>query len=179
MKKIIFVLFALLSVSVYAENLTGFWGVEFGSSKDEVEQMMKNRGWTIKNSSASEVTYTMKDAKYAGLNAGDITFTFNEERFSNTTVVISMTKTEKIQDVAEALIDKYDLSLVKTESSYIQGMPCKISMYISSNGNTFGYTLISVSDNSIAMFNFISSTDVLNMTEKEKAKKREAMKDDL
>ena len=180
MKRTILLAIMLLSLNLaFSENLKGFWGVNFGEDKNAVIKMMENRGWEKKTSTAEEITFSMQDAKYAGLSAGDISFKFFNNKFSSVLVIIGMTCTDKINDVAAAIIDKYELSLIKKSRINSQGIPGEIKMYLSPNGNTFGYTLLSVGTTGIAQFQFLSTESVLNKTEIEKEKKRESMKDDL
>ena len=180
MKKYISLLIMLISFDyAFSENLKGFWGVNFGEDKANVIKMMENRGWKEKKSNAEEITFSMQNAKYAGLSAGDITFKFLNNKFSSVMVIIDMNSTDKINDVAEALIDKYELSLVKQSRINTQKIPGEIKMYLSPNGNTFGYTLLTVGTSSIAQFQFLSTEAVLDKIEIEKENKRESMKDDL
>lgn len=179
-KKLISVLLMAMFMSfAFSEGLNGFWGVNFGESKDAVIKMMENRGWKESKSSNNEITFSMSNAKYAGLPAGDISFTFFNGKFSSAVVIISLSPVDKIEDVVEALIDKYSLSLQKKERIYTDGIPGEIKMYLSSNGNSFGYTVLTVGKNGIAQLSFLCTESILNETEVEKEKKREHMKDDL
>lgn len=179
MKKLFLLLVLLFStVTLFSEELLGFWGVDFGSDKETVDKMMVERGWKKSNSTSEEIEYKQKDGKYAGLNVDTISFSFTDNCFTKVTIQAGG-KLEQLKNVLLALVEKYDLSLLKENTITSGPLPIYSHGYFSTNMNMLGLNYSYYQDDCAAQFIFMDTMSNYKKIQEEKAKIYDSMKDDL
>ena len=151
-------LFAGASFS-FADDILGFCGIPFGTSKEKAINMMEAGGWSHNqtNNALSSISFT--GGKYGGMKGGKIELRFQDDKLYlglfdlkyNSGTEAEMNSLNHEQD----LIEKYGLML--TEESEI--MP--VSLYTCRNGNTVAITRFSLGDKlpSIYMLVFTEGKD--------------------
>lgn len=109
MKKafLVIMMFSLITVSAFGENLTGFWGVPWGSSLTKTEEIMAAKGYSPDSSASNGMTF--KNASFAGRDC-TVTFFLKNGGFymGAATILPAMNKSyEEYIALKDDLINKY------------------------------------------------------------------------
>ena len=101
-KKLSFVIILLIiSNAVFAEGISGIFGIEFGKSSIEVKSAMEEKGWKLTNIDGTTLTYQKSEGTYANLIVDNITLSFYEDKFYD--VMITFSVATKLEDLITAV----------------------------------------------------------------------------
>ena len=80
MKKSLFILFFLLAaVLAFTEELTGFMGIEFGTTREKAAKIMEAKGYKLVNESDTHATYLNPAGVYLGFPAQNILLSYSKD----------------------------------------------------------------------------------------------------
>jgi hypothetical protein len=96
-----FLLISFTALSVYAEGLSGIFGIEFGTSLDEVKATMVDKGWTLSKTEEDTIIFKKNKGTYASLIVDEIKFCFFNDRLYKVFVIFP--SSAKIDDVVNAV----------------------------------------------------------------------------
>ncbi len=176
MKKIFALLFLCVSLC-YAEDLTGVMGIKFGSSFEEVDKMMKEKGWAVsgnpipfRDDYKSYMECRQETFYYGGIRVASIDFYFYKNKMYLSFIHferIMSNSFEEAEHIENALIRKYDLKLDKITGTKFDGS----SYYSSGNNNTLTIKKDFRNNNYGVNCICFTSQELTDLIEKEKIEK--------
>lgn len=163
MKKILVVIFILFSISmIAAESLPGFWGISWGSSSDEIEKAMIEKGYQVRYKTPTGMLY--ENISFAG-RTGTIAFLFRDLKFITGTFMFEpaiRNVYQSYQSLKGSLIEKYGTPQQDTE------------IYTPPYGKGDGYTETAISLNYLKLNSYWIFDDgnniLLSISKNEKSK---------
>lgn len=111
LRKIFIAIFFIFATSCFAEELTGFLGIPFGTEKRESWNQMRAKGWNccdeyeLKDKKTSVLAFN--ERQYAGKNVEFIQFWYINNYFDS--VEIYFEDNEDVLPVLNAIVKKYNL----------------------------------------------------------------------
>lgn len=159
MKKIWTLFFLLIiSVSVFAEGISGLFGIEFGTESKDVKVIMKDKGWKLSKSDDTTLTYTKNKGTYANLAVTDIKFYFFDDKFYEVTISLpAVTKIDDIVSAVKAIQEAFSLTCVGNEENKLDSYTVLSTFsYIDSELNTFRLNLLTYKSVSSGWFELIN-----------------------
>lgn len=117
-KMIIAAVLIMISAACFSENLTGFYGIPFGSTIEETTKIMTSKGWTeAKNDSDKDmpekvsVEYTNKDGIYAGLKVESVNINFYKNKMYYAGIIVKDGMNGiYLEDVMQQIVKKYEMT---------------------------------------------------------------------
>lgn len=88
MKKIILFILTIIAINVNAQELNGFMGIPFGTSRSDIKKMFLSKNPTAKVYTDKPNTLTFTDFKFGGRNAAAVVFGLNDQDKMHTAVVL-------------------------------------------------------------------------------------------
>lgn len=132
-----------MGTMVFAEPLTQFYGIDFGTDIDIALEMMQEKGWRYKLlktvNHESKVTMVSGSAKYAGSSPTVLIMDFFDGKFYSAEIMYPVysknsneVDVEQIYAIRDSFIEKYDCK--------VSGHPDKwTTEYTTVNGCVFSY----------------------------------------
>ena len=188
MKKITFlILFTLLSWTVFANGLTGIFGIDFGTNSENVKKLMSEKGWNLSKTDGTTLIYKKTKGTYASLIVDEIKIYFYEDKFYDVFITFPInTKTDDIISAVKAIQESCELKYVNNEETSPSGIDILMYSYKDPNFNTFN--LIVMGSKSISMSTFELTDFKINsekndaenkIKEEETARKNKSISSDL
>lgn len=78
-KKIFFAIFLLAAVLAFAEELTGFMGIDFGTTREEAAKIMEAKGYKLVDESDTHTRYLNPAGVYLGFPARNILLSYSKD----------------------------------------------------------------------------------------------------
>lgn len=155
MKKIFTILIILLTISsaVFADGITGIFGIEFGKSSTEVKSAMEEKGWKLSKTDDSTFCYKKSKGTYANLIVDEILLHFYEDKFYK--AVITFPYSTKLEDgiaAVKAIQESYELTLVNQASTKESGIDILLYSYADPKMNMFELLLMGSKSFDISWF---------------------------
>ncbi|MDO5576536.1 MAG: hypothetical protein Q4F84_05605, partial [Fibrobacter sp.] len=110
------IVFMMVAVFAFCEEMTGVYGIKFGSSESEATKIMQSKGWEKCNTD-SVVRVSYKNGLYCGKEC-DFQLRFYEDKLYGAFLVFPCKGTEELVSVIniyKAMAVKYDFDTVKTD----------------------------------------------------------------
>lgn len=118
MKKLFIAIVFMLSAALFAEEFTGIFGIKFGDSPEQVTAIMKKKGCELNSEYSYDSFFMFRSltTTYAYLNVDDFKFYFEDNKLYKIKIELkSNTDKDKIIDVCNVLIDKFEFKSFETE----------------------------------------------------------------
>ena len=154
MKKFLFfILFSIVSLSAFADGITGIFGIEFGKTSTEVKSAMEEKGWKLSKTDGTTQYYKKPKGTYASLVVDEIKLYFYEDKFYDALITFPYsTKTEDVITAVKAIQESYELTLVNQDSGTESGFEVLLYSYVDPKMNVFN--LIAMGNKSISICTF-------------------------
>lgn len=165
MKKrtILLTLFLFACISCFAENMSGFWGIPYGTTQDKVIEILKlKKDCSIENISKEKIN-VISTGTWVDCKIKSFALNFYNNKFYYAELLLeanSAIEIGKINSAAKLVVDKYQLTQISNEKGVL-----KYQIYEDKMGNTF-----EVWDFSIANFMTLRSFYKEIVLEKENEK---------
>lgn len=109
----LFIALILLNINVFAQydsnkTLTGFWGIKFGSSYDEVKSLMNQKQGCVYSAESSTKSLIYSGGKFAGEKIDFLSLSFHNGRFYKAICILNPFSELNIFTTYEAI--KQDMS---------------------------------------------------------------------
>lgn len=138
MKKSLFILlFLLAAVLAFTEELTGFMGIDFGTTREEAAKIMEAKGYKLANESDTHATYLNPAGIYLGFPARNILLSYSKDNlFSRAAFAVHLDKDLKgdALSVLKFFQKTFNLQQQRVEKS---GTTLTTFYYIAPNKNRF------------------------------------------
>ena len=116
-----FKIILLLIVSTFAETLTGFWGIDFGSSKEQAKKVMSAKKAVFVPKCSKDDFLMYSEAVFAGRNTKAICLYFNNDEFHTARVIFGTERYATISLYKEIKeLEKDETKLMKDLFGYVQ-----------------------------------------------------------
>lgn len=113
-KKIFSILFliSLFTSVIFAQELTGAFGVPFGTSRTEVVKSAKKAGWNLASSEGKTDVFTTKNTKLGKLNINSVNFQYdNFDKFILAAVTFDNVYTNsKLNEIIRTVESMYTIT---------------------------------------------------------------------
>lgn len=105
-------LICVFSSAIFAQELTGAFGVPFGTSRTEVVKSAKNAGWTLASSKGKTDVFTTINTKLGNLNINSINFQYDEfDEFVTAAVIFdNIYTTSKLNEIIRTVESMYTIA---------------------------------------------------------------------
>ena len=176
MKKILFfILFSIVSLSAFADGITGIFGIEFGKTSTEVKSAMEEKGWKLSKTDGTTQYYKKPKGTYASLVVDELKLYFYEDKFYDAFITFPYsTKTEDVITAVKAIQESYELTLVNQDSGTESGIEVLLYSYVDPKMNIF--KLIAMGNKSISICTFELSDFSISAEKKAVEEKRKTKK---
>lgn len=109
----LFIALILLNINVFAQydsnkKLTGFWGIKFGSSYNEVKSLMNQKQGCVYNPESSSKSLIYSDGKFAGEKIDFLSLSFHNGKFYKAICILNPFSESTLFTTYESI--KQDLS---------------------------------------------------------------------
>ena len=92
-KKIFFAIFLLVAVLAFTEELTGFMGIDFGTTREEAAKIMEAKGYKLVDESDTHTRYLNPEGVCYGLPARNILLSYSKDNlFSSAAFAVHLDK---------------------------------------------------------------------------------------
>ena len=120
MKKFFYVLILSLiaTTAVFADGLTGIFGIDWGKSSAEVKTAMEAKGWELSRTTESEQYYKKTGGSYANLPVKEINVSFYEDRFYRTSITfLYNTNLDEVANAVKVIKESCNLTFENKDYS--------------------------------------------------------------
>lgn len=151
------IILLIISNAVFAEGISGIFGIEFGKSSIEVKSAMEEKGWKLTNIDGTTLTYQKSEGTYANLIVDNITLSFYEDKFYDAMITFSVaTKLEDLITAVKAIRETYDLTFINNESGKMSGYDVILYYFVDSKKNIFDFVTMGNDYFSVSSFKLVS-----------------------
>lgn len=136
-KKIFFAIFLLVAVLAFTEELTGFMGIDFGTTREKAAEIMEAKGYKLVDESDTHTRYLNPEGVCYGLPARNILLSYSKDNlFSRAAFVVHLDKDLKgdALSVLKFFQKTFNLQQQRVEKS---GTTLTTFYYIAPNKNRF------------------------------------------
>jgi len=136
-KKIFFAIFLLVAVLAFTEELTGFMGIDFGTTREEAAKIMEAKGYKLVDESDTHTRYLNPEGVCYGLPARNILLSYSKDNlFSRAAFAVHLDKDLKgdALSVLKFFQKTFNLQQQRVEKS---GTTLTTFYYIAPNKNRF------------------------------------------
>lgn len=151
------IILLIISNAVFAEGISGIFGIEFGKSSIEVKSAMEEKGWKLTNIDGTTLTYQKSEGTYANLIVDNITLSFYEDKFYDAMITFSVaTKLEDLITAVKAIQETYNLTFINNESGKMSGYDVILYYFVDSKKNIFDFVTMGNDYFSVSSFKLVS-----------------------
>lgn len=119
MRNKVLLLFIIISITCNAQNLDGFFGIKFGSTREQVKSiMLERKNGKIDLENCSEKKLIFDNVKFAGRMSQFVLFSFVNNKFHTAKVIIKEPLESKVVDVYNDIKTELNTKYFKTTDDF-------------------------------------------------------------
>lgn len=122
-KILVFILF-ISSMLCFSEELLGFNGITFGTTKETVCDVMQKKGWELYEPWTDHERATFEKGLFAGVKVYYVTYYFYKNQFYKAHMEIKTRNQDEVENILGIQKEKYKLSYQETKrwGSQVRGI---------------------------------------------------------